>query len=183
MSAREAGLYARRASTYEELSVNEDLQDEGLRERLSRQGEEALGRIAEELAGNPVVTGALSRVLEAREKAMQAQEAAMGALGVPSAADIERQTVVPQGYQPPSNPRDYLSPGAPQHPQSPFSARALGGPSGPRTQDHRGPGHRRPVPSRRRHSTAGSSRSAAIWRRYGVRSRPARSRRRGRRSG
>jgi chromosome segregation ATPase len=72
--------------------VNEDLQDEGLRERLSRQGEEALGRLAEELAGNPVVTGALSRALEAREKAMQAQEAAMGALGIPSAADIERLT-------------------------------------------------------------------------------------------
>jgi chromosome segregation ATPase len=72
--------------------VNEDLQDEGLRERLSRQGEEALGRIAEELAGNPMVTGALSRALEAREKAVQAQEAAMGALGIPSAADIERLT-------------------------------------------------------------------------------------------
>ena len=72
--------------------MNEDLQDEGLRERLSRQGEEALGRIAEELAGNPVVTGALSRALEAREKAMQAQEAAMGALGIPSAADVERLT-------------------------------------------------------------------------------------------
>jgi chromosome segregation ATPase len=77
---------------YKERFVNEDLQDEGLRERLSRQGEEALGRIAEELAGNPVVTGALSRALEAREKAMQAQEAAMGALGIPSAADIERLT-------------------------------------------------------------------------------------------
>jgi chromosome segregation ATPase len=72
--------------------VNEDLHDEGLRERLSRQGEEALGRIAEELAGNPMVTGALSRALEAREKALQAQEAAMGALGIPSAADIERLT-------------------------------------------------------------------------------------------
>jgi chromosome segregation ATPase len=72
--------------------VNEDLQDEGLRERLSRQGEEALGKIAEELAGNPMVTGALSRALEAREKALQAQEAAMGALGIPSAADIERLT-------------------------------------------------------------------------------------------
>jgi chromosome segregation ATPase len=92
MSARAAGLYARRATTDEERFVNEDLQDEGLRERLSRQGEEALGRIAEELAGNPVVTGALSRALEAREKAMQAQEAAMGALGIPSAADIERLT-------------------------------------------------------------------------------------------
>src|SRR4051794_9719864 len=77
---------------YKERFVNEDLQDEGLRERLSRQGEEALGRLAEELAGNPVVTGALSRALEAREKAMQAQEAAMGALGIPSAADIERLT-------------------------------------------------------------------------------------------
>jgi chromosome segregation ATPase len=86
------GLYARRATTYEERFVNEDLHDEGLRERLSRQGEEALGRIAEELAGNPVVTGAVSRALEAREKAMQAQEAAMGALGIPSAADIERLT-------------------------------------------------------------------------------------------
>jgi septal ring factor EnvC (AmiA/AmiB activator) len=67
-------------------------EDPGIRERISRQGEEALGRIAEELAGNPLVVGALSRALEAREKATQAQEAAMGALGIPSAADIERLT-------------------------------------------------------------------------------------------
>jgi CRP-like cAMP-binding protein len=66
--------------------------DSGIRDRLSRQGEEALGRIAEELAGNPLVVGALSRAFEAREKASQAQEAAMGALGIPSAADIERLT-------------------------------------------------------------------------------------------
>lgn len=66
--------------------------DEGLRGRISRQGEEALGKIAEELAGNPVVTGALARAFEAREKAVQAQEAAMGALGIPSAADVERLT-------------------------------------------------------------------------------------------
>ncbi len=66
--------------------------DEGIRGKISRQGEEALGRIAEELAGNPLVVGALSRALEAREKASQAQEAAMGALGIPSAADIERLT-------------------------------------------------------------------------------------------
>ncbi|HEV7846028.1 MAG TPA: hypothetical protein VGO83_07235 [Thermoleophilaceae bacterium] len=72
--------------------MSEEGQDQGLRERLSRQGEEALGKIAEELAGNPMVTGALSRAFEAREKALQAQEAAMGALGIPSAADIERLT-------------------------------------------------------------------------------------------
>src|SRR3954454_21249476 len=92
MRARAGAQYARSPAISKERFVNEDLQDEGLRERLSRQGEEALGRIAEELAGNPVVTGALSRALEAREKAMQAQEAAMGALGIPSAADIERLT-------------------------------------------------------------------------------------------
>jgi chromosome segregation ATPase len=61
-------------------------------EKLSRQGEEALGRIAEELIANPVVNGAISRAFEAREKAVQAQEAAMGALNLPSAADIERVT-------------------------------------------------------------------------------------------
>jgi chromosome segregation ATPase len=66
--------------------------DEGIRERLTRQGEEALGKLAEELVGNPVLGAALSRAFEAREKAVQAQEAAMGALGIPSAADIERLT-------------------------------------------------------------------------------------------
>ena len=66
--------------------------DEGLKERLSRQGEEALGKVAEELVANPVINAALARAFEARDKAAQAQEAAMGALGIPSAADIERLT-------------------------------------------------------------------------------------------
>jgi chromosome segregation ATPase len=67
-------------------------QDERLVDRLSRQGEEALGKIAEELIANPVISGAIARALEAREKAVLAQEAAMGALNIPSAADIERVT-------------------------------------------------------------------------------------------
>ena len=71
---------------------NSEEQDTGLRERLSRQGEEALGKIAEELIANPVVNGAITRAFEAREKAVQAQEAAMGALNIPSAADVERIT-------------------------------------------------------------------------------------------
>ncbi len=61
-------------------------------DRLSRQGEEALGKIAEELISNPVVNAAMARAFEAREKAVQAQEVAMGALNLPSAADIERVT-------------------------------------------------------------------------------------------
>ena len=72
--------------------MSDDPQDEGIRERLSRQGEEALGKIAEELATNPLVAGALARAFDAREKAVQAQEATMGALGIPSAADVERLT-------------------------------------------------------------------------------------------
>src|SRR3954465_8837315 len=61
-------------------------------DRLSRQGEGALGKIAEELISNPVINGAIARAFEAREKAVQAQVAAMGALNLPSAADIERVT-------------------------------------------------------------------------------------------
>jgi chromosome segregation ATPase len=66
--------------------------DESFVEKLSRQGEEALGKVAEELIANPVVNGAISRAFEARERAVQAQEAAMGALNLPSASDIERVT-------------------------------------------------------------------------------------------
>jgi CRP-like cAMP-binding protein len=72
--------------------MSEAEQGETMVDRLSRQGEEALGKIAEELIANPVINGALTRAFEAREKAVQAQEAAMGALGIPSAADVERVT-------------------------------------------------------------------------------------------
>jgi hypothetical protein len=72
--------------------MDDSERDNGLVDRLSRQGEEALGKLAEELIGNSVVHSAVSRAFEARERAVQAQEAAMGALGIPSAADIERVT-------------------------------------------------------------------------------------------
>src|SRR5918912_4358682 len=65
---------------------------EGLRERLARQGEDALGKLAQDLLENPLVSGAIARAFTARERAVQAQEAAMGALNLPSAADLERLT-------------------------------------------------------------------------------------------
>ena len=65
---------------------------DGLRERLTRQGEDALGKLAQDLLENPLVNGAIARAFEAREKAAQAQEVAFGALNIPSAADIERLT-------------------------------------------------------------------------------------------
>ena len=66
--------------------------DKGLRERVTRQGEETIGRLAQELLENPVVSGALSRAFETRERAARAQEVAMGALNLPSASDLERLT-------------------------------------------------------------------------------------------
>ena len=66
--------------------------DEGFRDRLAKQGEDALGKLAQDLLENPLVNGAISRAFAAREKATQAQEAAMGALNIPSAADVERLT-------------------------------------------------------------------------------------------
>src|SRR3954453_3937046 len=63
-----------------------------LRDRLSRQSEEAIGKIASDLLENPLVNSAITRAFSARERATQAQEAAMGALNLPSAADIDRLT-------------------------------------------------------------------------------------------
>jgi hypothetical protein len=70
----------------------DDSSGEGLRRRLARSSEDALGKLAQDLLENPLVNGALTRAFEAREKAAQAQEVAMGALNLPSAADIERLT-------------------------------------------------------------------------------------------
>jgi hypothetical protein len=70
----------------------DDSSGEGLRQRLTRSGEDALGKLAQDLLENPLVNGAITRAFEAREKAAQAQEVAMGALNLPSAADIERLT-------------------------------------------------------------------------------------------
>jgi hypothetical protein len=66
--------------------------DEGLKDRLTRQGEDAIGKLAQDLLENPLVNSAISRAFEARERATQAQEAALGALNIPSAADVERLT-------------------------------------------------------------------------------------------
>ena len=63
-----------------------------LRERLGGSTEERLGKALSDLLENPLLTGAIGRAFDAREKATQAQEAAMGALNIPSAADIERLT-------------------------------------------------------------------------------------------
>jgi hypothetical protein len=81
-------------SESDEAGVRDDEQGQadGLRERVSARGEDALGRIAQDLLENPWVNSALAAALEARGKASQAQEVAMDFLNLPSASQIERLT-------------------------------------------------------------------------------------------
>ena len=66
--------------------------DKGLRGRVTRQGEETIGKVAQGMLENPVVSRALSAAFETRQRATRAQEVAMGALNLPSAGDLERLT-------------------------------------------------------------------------------------------
>lgn len=67
-------------------------EEQGLRQRVTRQGEETIGKLAQELLESPVVAKAVSAAFETRERATRAQEVAMGALNLPSASDLERLT-------------------------------------------------------------------------------------------
>jgi septal ring factor EnvC (AmiA/AmiB activator) len=72
--------------------MSDENEFEGLRERLTKQSEDTFGKLADELLANPLVSGAVARAFDARDKATSAQEAAFAALNIPSAADIERLT-------------------------------------------------------------------------------------------
>jgi hypothetical protein len=63
-----------------------------LRERLTTGTEDKLGKALADLLENPLVTGALGKAFDARERAAQAQELALGILNLPTASDIERLT-------------------------------------------------------------------------------------------
>jgi uncharacterized coiled-coil protein SlyX len=64
----------------------------GLRERLTIGTEDKIGRALVDLIENPLITGTIGRAFDARERAAQAQELALSALNIPTAADIERLT-------------------------------------------------------------------------------------------
>lgn len=64
----------------------------GIRGRVTRQGEEAIGKLAQDLLKSPLVSGTLTAAFDARERATRAQELALAALNLPSAADLERLT-------------------------------------------------------------------------------------------
>jgi hypothetical protein len=64
----------------------------GLKDRLADGTEDKLGKALTDLLENPLLTGVVGRAFDARKTAAQAQEVAMGAFNIPSAADVERLT-------------------------------------------------------------------------------------------
>ena len=64
----------------------EDHDQESLRAR----SEQAIGELAQALLDSQVLENAVAAAFGAREKALEAQQAAMAALNLPSAGDVER---------------------------------------------------------------------------------------------
>ncbi|HVY96588.1 MAG TPA: hypothetical protein VHA54_06470 [Solirubrobacterales bacterium] len=71
--------------TGDEVTIEHDEQDS-----LRARSEQALGELAQALIDNPTLHNAISAAFGAREKAIEAQQAAMSALNLSSATDVER---------------------------------------------------------------------------------------------
>lgn len=67
------------------MSVEDDNQDS-----LRGRSEQAIGELAQALLDSHVLENAVHAAFGAREKALEAQQAAMAALNLPSASDVER---------------------------------------------------------------------------------------------
>jgi hypothetical protein len=72
--------------------MTDEKTEKSLKGRVTKQGEEAIGRLTQQLLENPMISSALSAAVETRERTVRAQEVAMGALNLPSASDLERLT-------------------------------------------------------------------------------------------
>ncbi len=59
-------------------------------ESLRARSEQAIGELAQNLLDSQILENALTAAFGAREKALEAQQAAMAALNLPSAGDVER---------------------------------------------------------------------------------------------
>jgi TolA-binding protein len=70
----------------------EEHDDEGYDDQdgLRARSEQAIGELAQALLDSPMLENALAAAFGAREKAQEAQQAAMTALNLPSAGDVER---------------------------------------------------------------------------------------------
>jgi chromosome segregation ATPase len=69
------------------MSMSAENEDQ---ESLRARSEQAIGELAQALLDSQVLENALAAAFGAREKALEAQQAAMAALNLPSAGDVER---------------------------------------------------------------------------------------------
>ena len=85
---RKSGAYCPpfRAAALTCAAVTDETFQEGLRAR----SEQAIGDLAQALLENPMFKQSLNAAFGAREKAQEAQRAAMGALNLGSGTDVER---------------------------------------------------------------------------------------------
>jgi chromosome segregation ATPase len=69
------------------MSMSDEREDQ---ESLRARSEQAVGELAQALLDSQVLENAVAAAFGAREKAVEAQQAAMAALNLPSAGDVER---------------------------------------------------------------------------------------------
>jgi hypothetical protein len=69
------------------LSMTEEFDDQ---ESLRARSEQVIGEVAQALLDSQMLENALAAAFGAREKAAEAQQAALAALNLPSAGDVER---------------------------------------------------------------------------------------------
>jgi septal ring factor EnvC (AmiA/AmiB activator) len=70
------------------MSAEDNGQDD--QDSLRARSEQAIGELAQALLDSNVLENAVAAAFGAREKALEAQQAAMAALNLPSAGDVER---------------------------------------------------------------------------------------------
>lgn len=76
-------------SPADERQDEQDPRDQD-QESLRARSEQAIGELAQALLDSQVLENAVAAAFGAREKALEAQQAAMAALNLPSAGDVER---------------------------------------------------------------------------------------------
>jgi len=67
-----------------------DQEEQDEQDGLRARSEQAIGELAQALIDNPTLHNAIAAAFGAREKAIEAQQAAMSALNLSSATDLER---------------------------------------------------------------------------------------------
>ena len=76
--------------SYDESGPDSDQAVPGDQDGIRARSEQAIGELAQALIESPTVHNAIAAAFGAREKVLEAQHAAMSALDLPSASDVER---------------------------------------------------------------------------------------------